>query len=66
MDFPLPLQYFLLGVPFGHTAPEHPFGKLGFWFFDIESGIIEQSEVERKVVQKIQDGGEKNTCSESI
>ena len=54
-QFPFPLQYFLLGLPFDHTAPGHPFGKLGFAFFEIESGNLEQSETKRNFFKLLVD-----------
>ena len=43
LSIPLPLQYFLLGLPFGHTAPGHPFGKLPYfcWFLLFSLLVIE-------------------------
>ena len=35
LSIPLPWQYFLLGLPFGHTAPGHPFGKLPYFCWSL-------------------------------
>ena len=51
----MPLQYFLLGLPLDHTAPGHPFGKLGLAFLDTDLGFFQQSETQRKLMLNISD-----------